>query len=68
MNLDMIEVEIRQFGVLVWAIDTELKDLSIWTIPIPPNLYFNLFPLDVPPTLIKSNNPYRQLVLDATLH
>ena len=33
MNLDMNEVDIRHVGVLVRAIDTDLKDLSIWAIP-----------------------------------
>ena len=42
MNLDMDEVEIRHFQVLVRAIDTELKDLSIWTIPRPQNLDFRI--------------------------
>ncbi len=31
--LAMNQVEIQHLGVLVGAIDTELKNLSIWTIP-----------------------------------
>ena len=40
MNLDMNEVEVRHFGVLVRAIDTESKDLAIWTTQIPQKTYF----------------------------
>ena len=44
MDLDMNEIETQHFGVLRRAIDTELKDLSIWTIPRPPKLiFFNNF-------------------------
>ena len=40
MNLDMNGIETRHSEVLRRAIDTELKDLSIWTIPKSPNLDF----------------------------
>ena len=38
----MIEVEIRHLRVLVRAIDTESKVLSIWITQIPPNLDFHV--------------------------
>ena len=40
MNVVMDEVESLHFEVLRRAIDTELKDLAIWTIPRVPNLDF----------------------------
>ena len=58
MKLDMNEVDIRRFWLLVRAIDTESKVLSIWNPQIPQNLDFQFVLLDLPRKSRKSDNPY----------
>ncbi len=49
LNVDMNEVETRQFQVWVRAVDTELKDLSIWIIHGPIDILFSIMIIGISP-------------------
>ena len=60
MHLVMNELEIRHVQVSIKALDAELENLAIWTIPRPRILDFRLFPwiIHEPPTIVNSYYPY----------